>query len=170
MKVVFILLLFLFGCVHKSVKQDLSTRNLMFPYGSYQHFVKVEIPQQGREPKTFEFRGVVQIGADEIKVVGLSPLNSTLFRLTEDRKTQVLKVDLFVEQLKKQEGQIRNFYSVIKDMMLTPIDQNKEKPISTPYGPATVKFESFDKNQIPTMVHVVGEKFKIDVEVLGYEI
>lgn len=166
-----LLFFFLSGCAHKTVSQDLSHRTLTFPYGSYQHKVKVEIRNGSYPEKRFEFNGVVLLGSETIKVVGLSPLNSTLFRLTEDRKSEKLEVEIFVEQLKKSEEQIRKFYAVIKKMMLSPYEeQNTQRVIDTPYGPARVQFDKFDKNKIPNLVVVFSSSFNISVEVVGYEI
>lgn len=161
-----ILMLSVSACSSRSVKDESVLKERMFPNGTYQHQVHVDVidgPPQ--VPKKMDMRGVVSLTDEELKVLGLGPMGFTLFRLTENRKTGELKKEFFIESLKKGEPFVLNFYHLIKDMMLSA-----DKSPRQVRGQTELLFEEPDVNGIPKIIRIEDPHFKVKVDVVGYEI
>ena len=174
----FLIFAFALGCASKTVKDPTAARQLLFPYGTYQHDVDVHLApdiaaKAKDQPGEFHFRGAVLLSEKEIKVVALSAMGTTLFRISEDRTTGKVETEIYVDALKKVEDRMKEYYGVIREVLTTPLQENlNEVHVSkeTPAGPTEIDFRSFDKNGIPTTVDVENAKFEIRIKVLGYEI
>lgn len=186
------------GCASKKTVRDRSAkREMLFPYGSYQHDVDltIQIPsspaddRETRPPKKVHFRGVVKLGADLISMVALSPMNTTLFRIHEDRKTGKIESEIYIDSLKKMQTQMLNYYVLIRKILTTPLSDNstanvqmtklasgpgaglpERMSVMTDAGQAQVQFSGYDSNRVPDRITVENPKFHLDVKVVGYEL
>jgi hypothetical protein len=176
----------LVGCTSKTVQNPAAPRQLVFPYGTYQHDIDVQITARlppdvafkaKDQPKEFHFRGAVLISEKQIKVVALSAMGTTIFRITEDRASGNVETEIYVDALKKIESHMVEYYGVIKEVLTTPLPPSAsgtQGPLhitkQTPAGLAEIDFKDYDKNGIPTTVDVENSKFNLQIKVLGYEI
>jgi len=166
-------LFFLNACSSKTIKNPEATRSMLFPNGTYQHEVHVRfvhtVPGQ---PDHFDLSGVVKISNKEVKVIGLSPMNTTLFRLSENRESGQIEVQTYVDSLKKFESHLRDYYLVMRKFLLTPLNSENPEPqqaqFDSPSGPVQVFFKNYDQNKIPVKVLVQSPQFEIEIRVVGY--
>lgn len=175
---VFLLALTLTGCSisQRSVKNEIvdAKRELVFPYGTYKHDVHLEF----REPpnlaspneKVFDLKGIVKIDEKDIKVAALSPFGTTVFTILENRITDEVKVEVYVESLKKLEPKLREYYAVVRAMLLAPMPLSRELPSELRAKETLLRFSEYDDNKIPLNVLIEHERFNVNVVVSGYEI
>ncbi|MBS1961831.1 MAG: hypothetical protein JST04_06420 [Bdellovibrionales bacterium] len=169
----------------KHVSADPEKSAFLFPLGNYVHEVKLDIPSNPDPSKrTFTFRGAVKISADAIRIVVLSPIGTTLFRMSEDRATGKVTVENFVDSLKPYESKLTDYYASLRVLLTmlrrppadTPgLERDPEgRPLSFKTSvdgrPTRFTFARYDEHQIPTALGVVADSFTVDVKVLGYEI
>lgn len=180
-----LLLPFFFGCAspakHTGIDPEKSA--LLFPNGNYVHQVNLNIPSNPDPSKRkFEFRGAVKIAPETIRIVVLSPVGTTLFKMTEDRATGKLTVENYVSQLKPYESRLADYYASLRVLLTTArhptgsgfrLDE-RGRPTSletTVDGrPTKFAFAAYDEHQIPTELRVESATFQVDVKVLGYEL
>lgn len=167
----------------KKVTEDPSRSAFLFPHGNYVHQVKLNIPTNPDPSKRkFEFRGAVKIAADAIRIVVLSPVGTTLFKMSEDRKTGKITVENFVSQLKPYEAKLADYYSSLR-ILLTTLRHPEGKGITldsegrplrldavVAERPTKFTFAEYDEHQIPTTLRVESDAFSVDVKVVGYEL
>lgn len=178
------------GCAPKKVKMisQGGTRDMLFPYGVYKHGVDLTMMKTDTAPeKHFEFTGVVKVNADQIQLVGLSYFGTTVFKVLEDRKTGEVKTEVFVEQMKKFESKIPEYYSTLRLFLIarlpleTKVKQLKWSKIDSRGFPieaetvdfeknATFRFRSYDLNLIPTEIMIEHPNFTVAVKVSDYDI
>lgn len=182
------------GCALPQKKQASAPisadREQLFPNGTYKHNVRLELEQapnpEKPDEKRFDLKGLAQVQPEMIKVVGLSPFGTTLFKITENRATGEINVETYVDSLKRVESKIRDYYSVLRHMMIAPMKPGKRGAmklakansdglpevvdLKTRDESATLKFENYDKNKIPQRIQITHPRFKVDVEVAGYEV
>lgn len=182
------------GCAPRTVKKTSEAvslvRERIFPAGSYNHDVKLELvrapnPEKPGE-RSFAFKGVVLISGREIRVVALSPFGTTLFKIAENRSTAEVSVVSYVDALKPLEPKFREYYAVLRDMLLAPMApprkgrvrlvksnaQGRPEEIEADQGtePASFFFSAYDPNGVPLQVRIEHARFKVEVKVVDYEI
>lgn len=180
---VLFILLFLVSCSspQKTFHEE-GPRTQVFPNGTYQHEIRLKQKEGGERT----FSGVVQIKEDLITVVGLSPFGSTLFKITEDRKTKNIKTEIYVEAFKKYEDKVAGFYQVIRELMLLKLGQTQapgmkvletesdgapKKVVLTLEGKEiTLSLSNFDEHHIPQNLEVSHPFFQVFVKVVGYNV
>lgn len=175
-------LLIIVGCT--SLPRTVSPtadRTLFYPLGLYQHDIKIKTTN-GNE---YSFRGVVKIGKDKVTVVGLSPFQTTVFKVEEDRKTGKVDTEIYYEQLERRKEQLLEFYSTLRTFLVfkkvgkTPQvqidsrdDQNRIKTLTlktkTDTTPAEVNH--YDENEIADNITLRHSRFEVTIKVIGYEI
>lgn len=167
------------ACTTKTVKDPSAPRELVFPLGTYQHEVDVSLAGlpgasgPGDHPKEFHFRGMVSVSGDAIKVVGLSAMNTTIFRITEDRKSGKVNTEVYVDALKKVQNRFVDYYTIVRSVLTAPFRSGKESDTvttETPAGATSIVFKDYDAQKIPGTVDVDNPKFKLHIKVTGYEI
>src|SRR5688572_11117891 len=103
MKILFPMMLFLTFCTSAPkdpVSPEIIQRESLFPNGTYHHSISLYILGPKRD---FSFKGIVSLGDEAVKVMGLSMFGTTEFRLEENRKTGDVTIEFFRETLKKAE-------------------------------------------------------------------
>ena len=152
----FLTFLFLFtGCAHKELRPPVGGG--LFPFGTYQHNVKITTPD-----RTMEMRGVVSYRADQIKVIGLTAFGATAFRI--EGANGVIKKEFYLDIIKKHEDRFMYFYQMIRELITAPkgeIDftrQGSHFLLSQP-----------DANGIYKNIHVTHPQFTLNIEVTDYE-
>lgn len=165
-----ILILLLAGCASQSRRSTVSLdRPLMFPNGTYQHAVEVVTAGNSRH-----FNGVVKLSAEQVLVIGLSPMNSTVFRITEDRKSGKVQSEVFHSALKPHEAKLIEFYEMIRVMMASPLltanEKSDQSSVTRVEKGIELVFSKFDQNRIPLEIVIKHPKFRVEVGVKDYEI
>ena len=160
----------------------------LFPYGTYMHKVTLTLlARDDRAEKKFKFSGVVQLKPDAIHVVGLSFLGTTAFKVDEDRKTGEIETAVYVDQMKKYEPRLREYYLILREILVADsspnLDERHLKVIRTNEKGfpvemetmgfaknAALKLSDFDQNGIPGVFVIEQANFSVTVQVTGYEI
>jgi len=153
------LLLVLPGCAQKLKKPQPS--ELMYPHGTYQHKVRVQIAQPVR---TVDLRGVIKSQPHELKVVGLSTFNTTVFRIDENLQTGEVVKEFYVDTVRQNEERFMFFYSLLKEMLLAPKGKNQFERKG-----AKFVLSQPDENQIYRTIHIHHPQVNLTIEVTGYE-
>ena len=178
------------GCASKQIVSESVARTRLFPNGVYRHKVRLTIASHGDVPeKKFDFDGVVRISDDAIRVVVLSFFGTTLVKINDDLKKGEVTSEVFIEPMKKFEPKLREYYSVLKLVLIspathagesanTPVVWNKVNEKGLPLELKTTAdskdveflFNSYDKSDIPESVLVKHPSFTADIQVTGYEL
>ncbi len=155
------------ACAHQFVMRDGVSRENIFPNGLYKHTVTLSLAQK------FAFNGIVQIRPDVIKILGLSHFSTTVFRIEEDRASGAVSVEVFMEEFKKNEPKIREYYAVLRLLLLAkfppegpPIEQefvHDDKKVR-------VTFAEYEEHGIPRVMSLRYDAFFAEIRVTGYEI
>lgn len=189
MKKSYLLILFLaIGCASQKKLSENADRTLLFPSGIYTHDVQIET----QEKQNYSFRSLVKISPEKILIVGLSPFQSTVFKIEEDRKSRAVQTEVYEERLKKHQKELVELYSVLsvfltlpkngKDPRIQTLEKNPEgiltrfkilnrktkTPIEPPIEP-TVELKHFDENGIADEIFLKQPKFDVRVKVVQYE-
>ena len=169
------------GC--SSLEKRLSSTSdkaLLFPPGVYTHQVEIETAEQ----KKYNFRVLVKISTEKVLVIGLSPFQTTIFRIENNRKTGEIKTEIFQDTLEKHKDSLLDFYSMLTLFLTLP--KNGENPKVKVYaknsaGSVTeigvrlrdkevkVRLLHFDGNDIADDMELEHPNFKVRVKVVGYE-
>ncbi len=162
------------GCAAplKKVTTSPELNEYVFPIGNYTHQVRVHIPTNPDPKKReFQFRGVVRISPDVIRIVALSPVGSTLFKMSEERTTGKVSIETYVSSLKPLEGKLLEYYSALR-VLLTARRNPRPSVFSETVGgePTEFRFEKYDPAGIPTHLEIRSPIFSVAVEVVGYEL
>jgi len=183
----------LFSCASspKTVSGTVS-HDKLFPDGTYMQKVSLTLPgKAGPESKHFNFNGVVQLKPDAIHVAGMTFLGTTAFKIDEDRKTGEIKIEVYVEQMKKFEPKLKGYYQILREILIAsakPDPRGQEnaghlKWLRTngkgqPTEMETVGFDknadfllgNYDDNGIPNEFDITQDTFSVKVQVSGYDI
>lgn len=148
------------ACAHKITKPT-EPSALVYPHGTYQHRVKVQIVEPQRN---LEVKGVIKSQPDELKVVGISSFGTTVFRIDENLKTGEVNKEFYVESLRRNEDRFMFFYSLMKELLLAPKG-------ATEFEKQGAKFalSNPDENQIPRTVRIQHPQVNLNIEVTDYE-
>lgn len=178
------------GCAsprdRKTVRATLVGRALLFPYGVYRHRIHVVLARQPASgPREFSFRGLAQIRDDVIRVAVLSPFNTTLMRLTEDRRTGVITTESYSGAFSKLEPRIREYYSTLRQLLTLPLPPagpgltvTSRTPDGFPLemradqaaGESVFRFSDYDGRRLPGRIEITNPRFTVTIEVSAYEI
>jgi hypothetical protein len=171
------------GCATpaKTVSAPPEASALLFPYGNYVHEVKLSVPTNPDPSKRkFEFRGAVKIAEDVIRIVVLSPMGTTIFKMSEDRKTGKVSVENFVPQLKPYESKLTDYYASLRILLTTarhPVGKDFTLDAAgrpTAYAttiegrPTLFTFAAYNEHSLPTELKIASDAFNVDVKVVGY--
>lgn len=163
-------------------------REKLFPYGTYTQKVSLTLPAKaGADKKSFNFTGVVQLTPDAIHVAGMSFFGTTAFKIDEDRKTGEIKTEVYIEQMKKFEPRLKEYYQILREILIA--DAKPDQDVShlkwlrmngngQPVEMKTVGFDKnaefqldgFDENGIPNEFDIEQEAFSVKVRVSGYDL
>ncbi len=180
LKLLFILILSLAACTHYQVSDPSKASTQLYPDGNYRHFITMEL-SGGRSQK---FQGVVSIKPESIVIVGLSPFGNSMFRITDSRGKDEPKFDIYFEPLRKYEPKLRQFYSLLRELLILPSNgeskstsdkvldaQSRLSSLNvTADKKTTLTFGNYDLRNIPLHVRIERDDFKVDIEVGEYEI
>jgi hypothetical protein len=147
------------SCAHQAL--NVPSGDTLYPYGKYRHSVKVHVLKP--EPRTMDLRGVVAVNADSIKVVGLSGIGTTIFRIEEDRHTGVVKKDFYLEIVRQHQDRFMEFYSLIRELVTAP-----KGATDFIRGEAHYVVSDPDDDGIYRTVHITHPQVNIDIEVTDY--
>lgn len=114
--VFFAFALTLIGCTHSPPLAEPGQG--AFPFGSYQHLVHVHVNKNG--VPDMDLRGVVRASDQRIQVVGLSTMNTTLFRIDENLRTGEIKKEFYLDVMRKHESRFMEFYKLIRALLTLP--------------------------------------------------
>jgi hypothetical protein len=157
----------------------------IFPYGTYKHDVELAVSLANGQSRQFNFSGIVQLKTDTTQVVGLSQFGTTVFKLTENLKTGEIQTQIFLEEMKKGESRIRDYYGILREILNgsnlkqpAQLKWTKTNAAGYPIEMETVgapditllKITQFDENQVPVEFSMDNSKFHIKVKVTEYEI
>jgi hypothetical protein len=162
MRPVLPLMLLLAGCA-LSPKRP-APEQMAFPFGTYQHKVTAT-PKSGKMQKPVELSGVVQSREHDLRVVGLSPVGSTVFRMHEDLCEGKITKEFYVEELKKQEGHLDVLYQMVKAALFAP----KDRP-DFMYRGAHIQLSEPDEKGIPRKIELDHPYIDIKIDVTGYQV
>ena len=193
MKIYAVLFMFagIISCTHAPLLSEENRGDLLFPYGTYHHNVNVEILSPTGGP-LFQFTGIVQTQKNQIKLVALSGMGSTLFRITEKDSDRLpdeivpgsVEIENYIYQIKKYQPQILNYYSLVREILRAPKDLRdtdkvsvekrnaQEQPVQfhvkTNEAEADVQLSQYESSGIPRRFEVNNTGFRIQVEVTDY--
>jgi hypothetical protein len=140
----------------------------IFPDGTYQHKVTLTLkrpaPGQSKAGK-FDFTGIVQMDPAAIHIAVLSYFGTTAFKIAENLKTGEIKMDVYIDQLKKFEPRLKEYYLILREILLA-----KRSRAEGLQENAHFRITEFDKNGIPTAFSIEHPDFDVSVKVVGYEI
>lgn len=168
MRIFFFLLIALAACSPKSPSRAQPAapismnRPLLFPPGVYIHKVAIVDP----EGKKRKFEGILKLDAEQITVVGLSPFNTTLFKIIEDRKTKTVSHEFYFSAPPTLEIHFLRIYSAIKNAFTLPM---KAKKGSIMREGVEVRMRDFDSNGIPVLMEITEKNFSATVTLKEYQ-
>lgn len=170
----------LVACTHQRTISPDADRSLLFPLGVYTHQIEITLPDE----KQYQFKGLVRIAADKVVVVGLSPFQTTLFRLEEDRKSGKVSTEVFQDGLKAHQDKLAEFYTLLRSFLTLPRQGNgpkikvtrrddqgpQEWEVTSAQGPVKIDSLSYDDNKIPIRFRILHPRFRVEVYVPQYKI
>lgn len=180
------ILIALGSCSARHIRGPLS-QDLLFPLGTYTHNVHIQpIMENGKEAREFSFKGIVKIEKDTIRISGLSPFGTTLFKLAEDRRTGKVELVNYIDALKKFESKFMDYYAILKVLLGAPQDFSDKDSLrlvsksksGKPEKLETIglsknaifEFKKYDSSGIPEEIQIQHPHFLIDIRVSGYEV
>jgi hypothetical protein len=177
-----LVVLFIFaGCATKPVKETHSA--WLFPMGVYEQ--RITLTPNNPLKNSQAFRGMLSISKENIQVVGLSPFGNTVFQIQEDRASKKVTTNIYVENLKRFEGRIQDYYSVLRNVLLAPRageangvkvlkrdDKGRPTEFAVPLSGATknLLISRYDGSGVPEELKFDSEDHKISVLVKSYEL
>lgn len=148
------LILLLSACV-TSPRRIENDDDRLFPFGIYEHRIDVRT-EKGR----YNFKSLVKLSRDGTWITGLSPFSTTIFELHDD--FQKVAIEIFQDALKAQDGQVKKYYFVLRELFEMP----KSGPDKREVSAQTVHLLEFDSQGVPKQMRIEAGDFQIHVEVL----
>lgn len=161
----------------------LGPRDRLFPFGVYRHDVSLFIPKTEKNSELkFDFNGVVKLAPETIQMVALSHFGTTVFKLNEDLKTGKVTTEIFVDQMKKFESKLPEYYSILRLFLLARLPaenaENKlrftktrddglpeEAETTGLEKNATFRFVKYDQLAIPSEVEIAHPAYSVTIKV-----
>lgn len=158
---------------------------MLFPSGIYRQSIAVSIiPENVDSPKEFHFEGVAQTDEGQIKLTALSPLGASIFRLTDDLRTDKIKIEIFTSSLQKFEKQFLEYYRLMKILFIVSLYKStndfKVLQKNSEGFPARAEiiyqqqvneftFEHYDERKLPEIIEIKNPKVKIKIDLIEYK-
>ena len=157
------------SCAEKRIVSGPIDRTRLFPPGVYHQSVRISIPSQN---KSFRLEGVVAIRPETIRLFALSSFGTTVFRIQDDLARNEVATEIYVDDLKKHEKSIREFYGVVRVLLISFPRESAKEPYRVTIGReiASLEIKEFDQNGIPERILITHPRFSADIRVTGYEI
>ncbi len=154
------------------------TRESLFPFGTYRHKINLKVQIGTGDERTFALEGVVDLRADHVQVIGLSPFGTTEFKIREERGSGTVAIEIYRDSLKRAEPKILEYYSVLRLLLNARLDPAAEKnlvwsqdsKLSDPKSGTLFELSNYDQNKIPLGLELTHPKFSARIKVTGYEI
>jgi hypothetical protein len=181
--------LLIHGCAspfHQSDVPDLSKlpseagSDLLFPYGSYKHWVKLEIRNEGSS-KSFDFLGIVQTRQDRIEVRGVTLFGMTALLVVEDLVKKTTSIEIYFPPLKRLEPRILQYYQALRLILLCPqfptsneslkvlsfhtTGNGKGLPEHLEKEKVNLNIPDYDAQKVPTHLTFEHPQFHVEVKV-----
>ncbi len=155
------------GCAHRIISPlEPSLRTTLIPIGSHQQTVIVHLKKVRLNGKdSMRFSGVLDVRADHVQLIGLTPFGSTLFRLKEDLKTGAIVFETDNDQMKKAEPYVKSTYQPIREMLRIPYPPLHREAIS---GDIKFRFENFNDQDLPLKILIETPDFNLEILEDGY--
>ena len=128
---------------------------------------------------------VVSIQKDSIQLVGLSPFNTTLFHLEENRSTGEIVVKNFATGPDPVKREFDSFYQILHRLLVMPLKQDpadqaggflveydpQQRPVllKSENSGSQIRIEEYDQQGIPRRLHATHPKFEALVKISRYE-
>jgi hypothetical protein len=178
MRIAFLAFFLLIGCVSKPEKPTVlqlppiaTTNELLFPYGHYRHHLTLEILHgEDGQSHRYSFDGVAETTPEKIQLVMLSPFNTTLMKVHEDRKSGEVRLETYDSKLRRFENKFVDYYAMLRKIFLSgPLREGKAsitRKLLNEKGEllADLTYSEF-KEHVPRHVEVKNKFFTLDIEV-----
>lgn len=178
MKLWLMIFLLAASCVSKPEKPTVlqlppiaPTKEMLFPYGHYRHHLTLEIAHgEDGKPHRYSFEGVAETGAEKIQLVMLSPFNTTLMKVHENRQSGEVQLETYDSKLRQFENKFVDYYAMLRKIFLSgPLSEDKglvTKKLVDEKGVllADLTYSEF-KDRVPRHVEVKNRFFTLDIEV-----
>jgi outer membrane biogenesis lipoprotein LolB len=122
------ILFLLVGCTTAPVKPSImkfaplkSPQKPLFPNGKYRHHVDLHIYHA--EKDHFSFDGLAETTDDTIRIVVLSPFNTTLAKISEDRKTGEAQMVAYDARVRRYQDKFSEYYADLRQLFAMPFDE-----------------------------------------------
>ncbi len=140
----------------------------LYPPGVYEHTVKFELSNSQQQ---FTMRGVVSLHANpqKISLVGLSPFNTTVFRISQVAESEP-QVEVFDESLQEHSSDILKNFLIMKQTLLQKREALAKVIRDSDKNDVSITVSDYDQKDIPRKVILSSTKYKIVIEVAGYEL
>jgi len=170
MRIKWILITFVFSLMSCSTTSKhigwSKDRSLLFPDAVYYQDIYLNIKKSESESDDFNFSGIVRKKSDEIFVVGLGPLSTTLFT-AKKQKGESLQLTIFFNPLKRHRAKIEKVFANIQYLML--LNMKKYSTLNLKSG-LKLHFKEWDENHVPRWVQFSDRGFKVVVRTTKYEV
>lgn len=142
-----------------------SRARLVFPYGHYTHDVKLKI--QGK--KEFAFEGVVETRPDRIQLTALSPLQTTIMRVVEDRRTGDVTLNCYLSELRPYQSNFSDYYQLVRQVLIlerNADDSRGQRRIGMQANGRSYEGELSDyRESIPRRIQIDDPRFSLTIQV-----
>jgi hypothetical protein len=137
---------------------------MAFPFGTYQHSV-IATPKTAPGIKPIEVTGVMRSEPYDVRMVGLSPMGSTVFRIHDDLCSGEVTQEFYIEELKKNQKHFSHLYQLIKAALFA----RQDRPEFDYHG-AHIRLSEPDKKKIPRRIEIDHPYLALDIHVTSYEV
>lgn len=146
------------ACAHRTARPP-EDMDLAFPHGTYQHRVLV----RPNGAPSFEVTGVMESRPQSLRLIGLSPLGTTAFRIHEDFSTGKIEREIYLESLKSQEKNFGAIYDLVKTALFAPKGRSEFRR----HGAAVVIADAGPFG-VPHFAEIQHPRVSMKIEVTGY--
>lgn len=175
MKIVWLFFATLVSCTHAPMKAHLESgigdphASMVFPYGHYRHQVQLTIHQPEGDRK-ISFEGIVETKSERILMVALSPFQTTLMRVEEDRSTGDVTVNCYNEGLRRFQSRFVDYYRAVRQVLLMArTDEDLRGDRRFRLEGADGELSSYT-DRIPRHIEILDPRFGLEIEVTSVEI
>lgn len=152
---------------------DLTQKNLLFPYGKYEHQVNVKLNRDDKNIDV-ELSSFIVHQKDSFEGVGLALMGTTLFKFFMKKPALDINLTVFHKPLENKREEIKNYISLIYNLYQTPNTEIPPKSLKLKDPKSNelldIELDDFDINQIPQIISIKHSKFKINVKQSDYEL
>ncbi|MBY0414765.1 MAG: hypothetical protein K2Q18_11390 [Bdellovibrionales bacterium] len=138
-------------------------REMLFPYGLYQHKISLMIKDQ-----LMSFPGINRWTEDRFVVIGLGPMDITMIKYDEDRVNYKKELYINKELIPLDEGRALQLIGLLKEMYSWDKSICKGKQCEKSYYGIPIIFELNDSDQV-SKIKVERDRIRVNVEITNYE-